>query len=507
MPLTILPNSSQQFNILIKKTTTTTPVHFIAKKIRGTFPVLALLTTLSGCKLMTPLPEKSPLQTPRTFLERMDSASIGAMKVSAFFTDTNLVALIDTALQRNQDVAMAYQRIEMARANLWEREAALLPSVSAEASGGIRRYGEYTQEGVGNYDTNFSDNIDPDQRMSNPLPEYFLGARSTWEADIWGKLRTRRKAALLRFMASEKGRQLVVTNLVAEIARLYYELLMLDNQLEIIERNRQLQKVALETIVIQKEAGRANELAVRQFTAQLYNTQTRAIRIEQQVMEVENRLNILLGRFTQPITRGAPILEQELPRRIGVGVPAQMLRRRPDVQQAELELRAYETDLQAARLAFLPSLNITPYLGLSAFRSSVLFNPASLAFGLIGGITAPIINRKPLKAAQRRVQAQATEALFNYNKTALTAYQETALNLRTLDNLQKIALLKEIETTALQQGVSISNDLFMAGYATYLEVITAQKSVLEAELERTSIQQQRFEALVSLYRALGGGWE
>ncbi len=470
-------------------------------------PFVILLLGLYGCKLMTPLPRQTPLQTPRTFLERMDSASIGGMKVSEFFSDPNLVALIDTALARNQDIAMAFQRIELARADLWEREAALLPSVSAEASGGVRRYGEYTQEGVGNFDTNFSDNINPDQRMGNPLPDYFVGVRSSWEADIWGKLRTRRRATVLRFMASEKARQLVVTNIVAEVARLYYDMLTYDNELEIIERNRLLQKEALETIVIQKEAGRANELAVRQFTAQLLNTQTRAIRIQQQSMEAENRINLLLGRYTQPIARGAPILDQELPARIGVGIPAQMLRRRPDIQQAELELRAYESELQAARLAFLPSLNITPYLGFNAFRSSVLFNPASIAFGLIGGLTAPLINRKPLRAGQRRAQAQATEALFNYNKTVLTAYQETALNLRTLDNMQKIALLKEIETTALQQGVSISNDLFLAGYATYLEVITAQRSVLEAELERTTIQQRRFQTLVSLYRSLGGGWE
>ncbi len=477
------------------------------KSLYKIIPAGFLLLFLYGCKLMTPLPPRTPLQTPRTFLERMDSASIGGMKISEFFTDTNLVALIDTALQRNQDIAMALQRIELARADLWEREAALLPSLSGEASGGVRRYGEYTQEGVGNYDTNFSDNINPDQRMTNPLPEYFLGVRSSWEVDIWGKLRTRRRAAVLRFIASEKARQLVVTNMVAEIARLYYDLLTLDNELEIIESNRILQKAALETIVIQKQAGRANELAVRQFTAQLLNTQTRAIRIEQQIMEDENRINLLLGRYTQPITRGAPILKQELPDLIGVGVPADMLRRRPDVQQAELELRAYEADLQSARLAFLPSLNITPYLGFNAFRSSVLFNPVSIAFGLIGGLTAPIINRKPLKAGQRRAQAHATEALFNYNKTVLTAYQETALHLRTLDNMQKIALLKEIETTALQQGVSISNDLFLVGYATYLEVITAQRSVLEAELERTLIQQRQFQALVRLYRALGGGWE
>lgn len=478
-------------------------IEFLYKKAL----VALLLLSLYGCKLMTPLPQKAPIETPRTFLERMDSASIGGMKVSEFFTDPNLVALIDTALQRNQDIAMAFQRIEMARADLWEREAALLPTVGGEAVGGTRRYGEFTQEGVGNYDANFSDNVRPDQRMSNPLPEYFLGVRSSWEVDIWGKLRTHRRAAVLRFMASEKARQLVVTNVVAEVATLYYELLTLDSELEIIERNRILQKAALETIVIQKEAGRANELAVRQFTAQLLHTQTLAIRIEQQIMEDENRMNLLLGRYTQPITRGASILEQKLPEEIGVGVPTLMLRRRPDVQQAELQLRAYEADLQSARLAFLPSLTISPFLALNSFSSAALLNPGSIAFALLGGMTVPLINRKPLKAGQRRTQAQATEALFNYNKTVLAAYQETALNLRTLDNMQKIAVLKELETTALQQGVSISNDLFLAGLATYLEVITAQRSVLEAELEQTTIQQRRFQTLVSLYRSLGGGWE
>ncbi|WP_373330907.1 efflux transporter outer membrane subunit [Salmonirosea aquatica] len=456
---------------------------------------------------MTPLPPKVSLQAPRTFLERVDSTSIGTLPIREFFTDPNLAALIDTALLRNPDIAMAIQRIEIARASVLEREGTLLPSVSAEASGGVRRFGKYTSDGVGNYDTNFSDNIEPDQKMSNPLPDYFLGVRSSWEVDIWGKLRTRRKGAYLRFLATEKAQQLVVTNLVAEVARLYYQLLTLDNQLEIIRSNEDLQNKAVETIEIQKDAGRANELAVRQFAAQLLNTQALDIQIQQQILEVENRINLLLGRFSQPITRGNPILRQTFPDQIGVGVPAQMLRRRPDVQQAELELKAYEADLQAARLDFLPSLNITPYLGLHAFRGSVLFSPASLAFGLLGGVTAPILNRKTLKAGQRRSQAQATEALFAYNKAVINAFQEAALSMRTMDNLKKIVDLKEQETTTLQQGVSISNDLFLAGYANYLEVITAQRSVLAAELDQTTIQQQRFITLVNLYRALGGGWE
>ncbi|TDB68946.1 TolC family protein [Arundinibacter roseus] len=473
--------------------------------IKYLLPVVLMF--LNGCKMMTPLPAPTSLQAPRTFLERMDSSSVGGMTIRNFFTDSYLVALLDTALIRNPDLAVAQQRIAQARADLQERSGALWPTVDAEISGGVRRFGEYTMDGVGNYDTNFSDNINPDQRMTNPLPDYFVGARSTWEADIWGKLRTRRKAAYLRFLATENGRQLVQTTLVADIARLYYELLTLDNQLEIIQRNAVLQQQALETIIIQKEGGRANELAVRQFAAQLLNTQSLEIQIRQQILEIETRINTLMGRFSQPIVRGNPILDQKLPQSIGVGIPAEMLRRRPDVQQAELELKANQEELQAARLSFLPSLNITAYTGLNAFRSAVLLNPGSLAFGLLGGLTAPILNRQALRANQNRAQARSLEALYSYNKTILEAYQESALLMGTIDNLKKISALKTQETSELQQGVSISNDLYLAGYASYLEVITAQRSVLSAELEQTTIRQREFSALIDLYRSLGGGWE
>jgi outer membrane protein, multidrug efflux system len=478
----------------------------IQQYLTKTAVVLALLT-LYGCKLLTPLPKPTSLHTPRTFMERVDSTSVAILPIREFFTDPALIALLDTALQRNPDLSIAMQRIEAARAAITEREGALLPSVKAEASAGIRRFGKYTMDGVGNYDTNFSDNIEPNQRIPNPMPDYFLGARSSWEADLWGKLRTRRRAAYLRFLATQRGRQLIVTTLVADVARQYYELLTLDNQLEILRSNIELQEQAVETIVIQKEAGRANELAVRQFTAQLLNTKSLEVQIQQQIIEVETRINTLLGRFTQPITRGNPILKQTLPEKIAVGIPAQMLRRRPDIQKAELELAAAGADLQAARLAFLPSLSLDAYVGFNAFRSSVLFSPASLAYGLLAGLAAPVINRKALTAGQQRARAQNLEALYSYNKVVLNAYQEALLNMRTLDNIKKISTLKSEETSVLKQGVSIANDLFLAGYATYLEIITAQRSVLAAELDQTTIQQRQFTTLVDLYRSLGGGWE
>jgi multidrug efflux system outer membrane protein len=360
---------------------------------------------------------------------------------------------------------------------------------------------------VGNYDTNFSPNIDSDRKLPAPfLPDYFAGLRSSWEVDIWGKLKTQRRAAYTRFLASDKARQAITTSLVAQVASLYYQLLNLDTELDIIRKNIVLQQTAVETIGIQKEAGRANELAVRQFRAQLLNTQSLEININQQIVDTENQLNLLLGRFPQPISRSSS-LDQSFPQQVQAGIPARMLRQRPDVQQAELEMLANYEDQQAARLAFLPSLNITAMLGFNAFKSNLVFNPGSIAYSAIGGLAAPIINRKGLKAGQQRAEAASLESLYNYNKSILTGFQEVSTSLNKIENSRKITGFKMEEVSVLQQAVSTSRDLFLTGYASYLEIIMAQRSVLEAELSLTTAQTNQYLALVELYRAVGGGWE
>ncbi|GAB3174076.1 efflux transporter outer membrane subunit [Telluribacter humicola] len=465
------------------------------------------LLTLGGCKTLTPVKMPSTIQTTESFTGRTDTTSIGQVPWKVFFQDPYLVSLIDTALRNNPDLKIAVQRIEMARADVLRTKGFLLPSVQVEASTGVRKYGDYTMDGVGNYDTNFSDNIDQDRRIPSILPDYFLGLRSSWEIDIWGRLRTLREAAYARYLATEQGRQLVVTRLVAEISSLYYELLTLDSELGIIRKNKTLQESALETIQIQKEGGRANELGVRQFRAQLLNTQSLEIQKQQQIIEVENMLNALLGRFPQQIARGESILQQKLPEELTAGIPATMLRRRPDIRQAELELRASKADLLAARAAFLPSLTVSAHAGFNAFNAAFLFNPASLAYGLLGGLTAPVFNRKALEAGRLWAQASSLEALSVYNQAVVRGYQEVVTSIRGVENLGKIAELKSQEALTLQQAVAVSNDLYLAGYATYLEVITAQRSVLQTELELAEIQKQQFLVMIDLYRSLGGGWE
>ncbi|GAB3787817.1 hypothetical protein GCM10028818_53380 [Spirosoma horti] len=218
-------------------------------------------------------------------------------------------------------------------------------------------------------------------------------------------------------------------------------------------------------------------------------------------------MNRLLGRYPQPIARGNSLQARELPGQVLTGIPAQMLVRRPDIRQAELDLQAANIDIDVARAEFLPSLNLTAYVGLNAFRTGVLFNPASIAAGLLGGLSAPILNQRFVKANYQQSVAQSRESLYRYQQSILTGFSEVTTSLRGVENHRSVADLQAQEVAVLEQAVSTSNDLFRGGYASYLEVITAQRSVLEAELALITTKQSQFLALTDLYRALGGGWE
>lgn len=476
-------------------------------KIPYCLPFL-LLFVAGGCqKSFQPLQQPSARPTPVAFVDSDDSTSIVTENWHTFFDDPYLVHLIDTTLAGNLDLRIATQRIEVARASYNYSQGFLMPQVDLAASAGVDRYGKTTLNGVGNFDTNLSNNVQGNLLIPNPTPDFFLGARSTWEVDLWGKLRNRRKAAYVRFLASQEGRNLVITSLVAEVARYYYTLLSLDGEQEIIQKNMDLQQNAVELVKVQKLAGRVTELAVQQFTAQLLNTQSRQRRIQQQIIETENQLNRLMGRFPQPIERGKSLQEWELPGQVLAGLPAQMIARRPDIRQAELELQAANIDIDVARASFLPSLNLSAYVGLNSYRLETLINPASIAAGLLGGLTAPVFNRRFLKANYGQSVAQSRESFYRYRQTVLTGFSEVVTNLRGVENYRAVADLQGQEVDVLRKAVATSNDLFAGGYASYLEVITAQRSVLEAELALINTKQAQFLALTELYRSLGGGWE
>jgi hydrophobic/amphiphilic exporter-1 (mainly G- bacteria), HAE1 family len=496
------------------------------KQVAGAMTVLLIAGTLtaglSGCytpskvvfpetpatpaAFSNPVADSNRVATTDTSAAVKDSSSIATMTYRQFFTDPLLQQLLDTAMRHNTDMLIATQRMETARAQLMAARRAWLPEVNAVVSAGIDRWGDYTLNGVGNYDTNLSPNIDDKQKIPGPTPDYFAGLRSSWEIDLWGKIRSRKKAALLRFLSSEQGRQLVTTQLVSQVAGMYYQLMALDYEQQVIQRNIVLQETALATVQIQLEAGRATLLAVQQFNAQLLNTRSLSLGLRQQTLELENQLNALLGRFPQTIKRDSSLLNTPLPQMAKTGVPSAMLARRPDVQQAALELEAAKADIKAAKASFLPSLNITPYAGFNAFNAAQLFTtPASLAYGVLGGLSAPILNRQQLRTQYNVTTAAGMSAFYQYRQSVINGYLEVSTALGRLQNGQEAYQLKAAEVQMLKDGVSTANDLYTTGYANYLEVITAQKSVLEAELALAGSKKDLLLGTITLYRALGGG--
>jgi len=471
--------------------------------------ILAAAMLLTGCKVSTqhpatlPMPASFDVQTPKH-----DSAqNIASVPIHQFFNDPYLKDLIDLALRENLDSKIALQRISMARAGLRLSRGAFLPAINAVVTAGNKRFGDYTMDAIGNYETNNSGHLQEDQIMAEHLPDYYAGFQTSWELDVWGKLRNHKRAAAARLLASEKGRQWIITMVVSEVASLYYELLALDNEIEIVGKNILLQERALEVILVQKTAGRANELGVKQVAAQLLNTKGLRASIRQRIVETENRLNALLARYPQTIQRGKPIMEQQLPKVIGTGIPSQMLARRPDIRQAEFDLVATKADVRAARAAFFPSLSVTGAVGLQSFRAAHFFEPGALAYSVFGGLTAPLLNRNKLRSDYQVTTASSVEAFYNYQRIIITSYQEVINNLSMIENYDSIANFKQQEVNALYSALSASNDLFATSFATYLEVITAQRSVLEAELSLANTRKVQFQAAIGLYRSLGGGWE
>lgn len=468
---------------------------------------LFLVATVTGCKVMEPaaLPPVKPL--PGQYGDKSAASDSLKLVFKNVFSDTCLYNFIETALKDNTDLNIAMQRIAMAHARLAERKGAFLPSVNGVLSAAADKYGDYTMNGVGNFDTNLSSNIGKDQKIPvKPTTDMFLGLSSSWEIDLWGKLRHQKKAAQAELLSTEKGRQLIITSLVATLAQGYYNLLGLDAQLKIVRKNIDLQQQALQTVQAQKTGGRANELAVQQFRAQLLNTRGIEYRILQERIQIENELNAIAGRYPGHITR-----DTTLPTSVAVfietGLPASLLSARPDVQQAEYDMQTSNETVLAARAAFLPSLTLSPYVALNAFTPSLLFNGGSAAYGIAGALTAPLFQQRRLRAQFVMANAANKEAVYNYQQKLLNAYSEVVTQMNAVENFKQTYSLKAEEVQELHHAVVSARELYLSGYANYLEVITAQKNVLEAELQLNEQKKNIYISLVQLYRSLGGGWQ
>lgn len=473
------------------------------RRINCSLTVPLLLIAFSGCSTLNTdlsIPEK---EIPAAFHNQKKSATIAGIKWRQYFSDVLLQKLIDTALSNNMDLQMALQRIEMLRSSVKLANGALLPQVGLNVGGSVRRFGLYTMDGAGNASTE----ITPGQTVPVNLPDMYVGLQSSWEVDIWGKLRNQRKSAISQYLSSIEGTNFVISNLVADVAIYYNELLALDNELDIIRQTLQKQQEALEVVKFQKEAGRANELAVQQFNAQLLNTQVLEKNVQQQITESENKINFLLGRYPQAIERAKDVFFKDMPQQISAGVPSELLANRPDVREAEFQIEAGKFDLKAAKAAFYPNFNITASFGFQAFNPEFLFSsPASIAYSVMGTLVAPLINMKALEAQFNTAKANQLTAMYNYQKTILNAYVEVANELSNIQNLQQINALKKQQSDVLKQAVDTSNELYKYARANYLEVLMAQQNALQANLELVQATKQQRLSTINIYKALGGGW-
>lgn len=466
--------------------------------------VLLILGACRSSKLGTgPVNEKLP----GSFIAGGDSTAASPAPWRDVFYDPDLRALIDTALLRNYDLRAALQKVQIARSGLRFAKGLRLPELGVAANAGQRKFGHYTMDGIGNYDTQFSPNLNSKEQIPDPLPDYFVGFQASWEIDLWGRLKNKKKAAASRFIASQYGKDLVVTALISEVTTAYFEMIALNKEVVILEDNIALQQSAFELVEAQKQAGKANELALELVQAQLLNSKAALAEVKQQLLESESRLNFLCGAYPSTLFRDTTA-RQDVSAGIRAGLPSGLLQNRPDIRQAEMELRASNADVASARAAFYPSFNISAALGLQAFNAQLLLEtPASVAYNVLGGLSAPLLNRRRLKAELMQTRAEQKQALIQYEKTVVNSFREVYNALNDIRTTREMMDWKTEEVALLKKSVSTSTGLFLAGRATYLEVITAQKNALQSQLELTRYTRRQNVALVNLYRSLGGGWK
>lgn len=465
---------------------------------------LSAAIAVAGCKVPSVAIQTPNIAVPEVYSNSKDSTNIAAMPWRSFFKDQNLINLIDTALKNNQELKITMQEIEIARNEIKVKKGELLPTLGLGGGIGVEKVGRYTSQGAGDAGTE----IAPGKAVPDPLMDYNLSAYAHWEVDIWKKLRSAKKAAVSRYLSSVEGKNFALTNLIAEVAASYYELLSLDSQLEIVKQNIELQKNALAIVKVQKEAARATELGVQKFQAEVLASKNLEFDLLQRTKETENRINFLLGQYPQEIKRERANFLSLLPAAVQAGVPSQLLANRPDIKQAELELAAAKLDVKVARAAFYPSLDISAAVGLQAFKPSYFLKfPESVLYSLAGDVAGPLLNRNAIKAEFNTANARQLQAMYNYERSILNAYLEVSNQLSKIDNLEKSYDLKSQQVDALNKSIVVSNDLFKSARVNYFEVLMTQRDALESKLELIETKKEQLNAVVHFYRDLGGGWK
>ena len=463
--------------------------------------IILAVICFAACKIPALVGKQENKTVPAYYNTASDTTNIASIKWRNYFTDPYLIALIDSALKNNQELNIALREIEMEKNEIEARKGEYLPFVNVGGAAGIDKTGRYTWDGLSEEDLK----TNPDKGPKY-IGDFRTGIYASWELDVWKKLRTAKKSAALKYLSTIEGRNFMVTNMIAEISSSYYELLALDNMMSIIKQNIKLQQNALKMVKLEKEAAKVSQLAVNRFEAQLLHTQNLQYDIQQQIIETENKINYLAGRFSQHVARTNISLNEIPVDMVQSGIPTQLLLNRPDIRQAELTLAASKLDVQVARANFYPSFRLTAGTGFTAFNPGFLFAPASLLYNLAGDAVGPIINKYGITAVYKNANEKQIISAYEYERTILSACIEVANQLAFINNYKNSYETKSKEVEILNQSVDISNKLFISSKADYIEVLLTQREALDSRIELIETKLKQLQAKVNIYRTLGGGW-
>ena len=410
-----------------------------------------------------------------------DTTSFGNLPWRSVFTDSQLQKLIETGLAHNVNMLNAALNVKMVQAQLVSAKLAFLPAISFSPSGTLSSWDGAT-----------------------PSKIYSLPVQASWSIDLFGNLLNAKRSAQMQLLATKDYQLVVQTGLVSNIANLYYTLMMLDKQLEIVNSMADLTKETLRIMRLQKDMGRVNETGVQSAEANYYSVLAQASDIKRQIREMENSMSLLLGQPAQTIARGT-LDSQSLPTEFSTGVALQMLSNRPDVHYAEMNLAACFYDTNRARSQFYPSINIS---GSGAYTNSGgmgIVNPGKWLLSAVGSITQPIFAHGQLVAGLKVAIANQEQAFNTWQQAVLSAGSEVSNALVLYNSSAEKAELDGKRVDVLQKNVEMTKQLFNSRSASYLEVVTAQQSLLNAQLAKVQDDFYKMQAVVNLYYALGGG--
>ncbi|WP_336067673.1 TolC family protein [Mesoflavibacter sp. CH_XMU1404-2] len=467
--------------------------HSTYKKLSKPLLLIVVAITMQSCFVAKDYTRPELEETDHLFRTDnlpADSLSMADISWKDLFSDSYLQQYINEGLQNNLDIRTAIQQILVTEAYLKQGKAGYLPTVSATAQMTRQELSGNSQFGS----------------FFSSLDQYELSGSLSWEADIWGKIRSNKRASEATYLQSVAAHKAVKTQLVSSIATTYYQLLALDAQLEVTEQTVAARDSSVITIKALKDAGQVNQVAVDQNIAQYNNAKALLVDIKATIFKTENALNLLLGRSSQPIQRGS-LENQNFDADIKVGVPATLLSNRPDVIASEYGLiNAFELT-NVARSNFYPSLTLTANSGFQSLELDQLLDANSLFATLVGGLTQPIFNQRRIKTQHEVAKAQQEQALLAFKNTLLTAGNEVSNALYDYEAETEKFEYRQNEVEALRNAESNSEELLKNGYANYLDLLTARQSALSAELNLIDNKLQQMLSVINLYEALGGGWK